>query len=52
VVVAHRLSTVTHADQIIVLEKGEMIEKGTHDELTKLKGAYYKLIRNQLELGG
>ena len=52
VVVAHRLSTVTHADQIIVLEKGELIEKGTHDELTKLKGAYYKLIRNQLELGG
>ena len=51
VVVAHRLSTVTNADQIIVLDKGELIEKGTHEELTKLKGAYYKLIKNQLELG-
>lgn len=51
VVVAHRLSTVTNADQIIVLEKGEVIEKGTHEELTKLKGAYYQLVKNQLELG-
>ncbi len=51
VVVAHRLSTVTNADQIIVLDKGELIEKGTHEELTKLKGAYYKLVKNQLELG-
>jgi ATP-binding cassette subfamily B protein len=51
VVVAHRLSTVRHADQIVVLEKGEIVEQGTHDELTNLKGAYYKLVKNQLELG-
>jgi len=51
VIVAHRLSTVTHADQIIVLDKGEVIEKGTHEELTKLKGTYYNLVKNQLELG-
>ncbi|MBN1183924.1 MAG: peptidase domain-containing ABC transporter [Bacteroidales bacterium] len=51
VVVAHRLSTVKNADQIVVLEKGQIIEKGNHDELTKLKGAYYKLVKNQLELG-
>jgi len=51
VVVAHRLSTVTNADQIIVLDKGEVIEQGTHEELTKLKGAYYALVKNQLELG-
>lgn len=51
VVVAHRLSTVTSADQIIVLDKGALIEKGTHEELVKLKGTYYKLVKNQLELG-
>lgn len=51
VVVAHRLSTVKNADQIVVLEKGKLIEKGTHNELTKKKGAYYELVRNQLELG-
>lgn len=51
VVVAHRLSTVKNADQIIVIEKGEIIEKGTHDELTQIKGAYYELVKNQLELG-
>lgn len=51
VVVAHRLSTVKHADQIVVLEKGKLVEKGTHAELTKLKGAYYNLVKNQLELG-
>jgi ATP-binding cassette subfamily B protein len=51
IVVAHRLSTVKNADQIIVLEKGEIIEQGTHNELTKLKGAYYELVKNQLELG-
>ena len=51
VVVAHRLSTVSNADNIIVLDKGRIIEQGTHHELTALKGDYYKLVRNQLELG-
>ncbi len=51
VVVAHRLSTVRNADQIVVLEEGKIIEYGTHQELTQLKGAYYKLVKNQLELG-
>ena len=51
VVVAHRLSTVKNADQIVVLEKGSIIEKGTHSQLTALKGAYYNLVKNQLELG-
>lgn len=51
VVVAHRLSTVKNADQIVVLEKGKIVERGTHKELTKLKGAYYGLVKNQLELG-
>ena len=51
IVVAHRLSTVKNADQIVVLEKGELVEKGTHRELTDLKGAYYNLVKNQLELG-
>jgi len=51
VVVAHRLSTVKNADQIVVLEKGKIVEKGTHSELTKLKGSYFELVKNQLELG-
>jgi ATP-binding cassette, subfamily B, bacterial len=51
VVVAHRLSTVRNADNIIVLEKGEIIEEGTHVELTLQRGAYYNLVKNQLELG-
>jgi ATP-binding cassette subfamily B protein len=51
VVVAHRLSTVMNADNIIVLEAGEVVEQGTHEELTYLGGAYYQLVRNQLELG-
>lgn len=51
VIVAHRLSTVVNADNIVVLEGGEIVEQGTHDELTYLRGAYYQLIRNQLELG-
>ncbi len=51
VVVAHRLSTVKNADQIVVLEKGKIIEKGDHAYLTSLKGSYYELVKNQLELG-
>jgi len=51
VIVAHRLSTVKNADQIIVLEKGKIIEKGNHESLTSLKGSYYELVKNQLELG-
>lgn len=51
VIVAHRLSTVRNADQIIVLEHGSIVEKGRHAELIGLKGAYYNLVKNQLELG-
>jgi ATP-binding cassette subfamily B protein len=51
VVVAHRLSTVKHADQIVVLNKGLIAEKGTHQQLVNLKGEYYQLVKNQLELG-
>ncbi len=52
VVVAHRLSTVKNADNIIVLHKGEISEQGTHGELVERQGAYYQLVKNQLELGG
>lgn len=51
VIVAHRLSTVKNADQIIVLNRGVIAEKGTHSELVKLKGEYFTLVKNQLELG-
>ncbi len=51
IIVAHRLSTVKNADQIIVLENGGIIETGNHEELTAKKGAYYQLVKNQLELG-
>lgn len=51
VVVAHRLSTVKNADNIIVLDKGIITEQGTHEELTSNKGEYYQLVKNQLELG-
>lgn len=51
VIVAHRLSTVRNADQIIVLEKGRIVESGTHETLTGTKGVYFNLVRNQLELG-
>jgi len=51
VVVAHRLSTVSNADKIIVLEQGKIVEEGSHKELSLLKGRYYQLVKNQLELG-
>ncbi|MEI6410230.1 MAG: peptidase domain-containing ABC transporter [Bacteroidota bacterium] len=51
VIVAHRLSTVRKADHIIVLEKGEIVEQGKHQELIDRRGAYYHLIKDQLELG-
>lgn len=51
VIVAHRLSTVKNADNIVVLDKGAIVEEGTHNYLVEKKGYYYKLIRNQLELG-
>lgn len=51
VIVAHRLSTVKNADQIVVLDSGKVVEIGTHNELVAKRGAYYELVRNQLELG-
>lgn len=51
VVVAHRLSTVKNADNIIVLDEGQIVEQGTHEELTLLRGYYFQLVKNQLELG-
>jgi ATP-binding cassette subfamily B protein len=50
-VIAHRLSTVKNADQIIVLEKGKIVEVGNHKTLVEQKGNYYNLVKNQLELG-
>ena len=52
ITVAHRLSTVKNAHQIVVIDKGEVVEIGNHEELTRKKGAYYQLVKNQLELGG
>ena len=51
IIVSHRLSTVLKADQIVVMEDGEMIEVGSHEELTFVRGAYYQLVKNTLELG-
>ena len=51
VIIAHRLSTVKDADNIIVLDKGRLAEEGTHDSLVCQKGIYYCLVKNQLELG-
>lgn len=50
-IIAHRLSTVKNADKIVVLDKGKIVEQGSHTELTSLKGKYYQLVKNQLELG-
>jgi ATP-binding cassette subfamily B protein len=51
VVIAHRLSTVMNADQIVVLDKGKIIEMGSHSALVEQKGNYFELVRNQLQLG-
>lgn len=50
VVVAHRLSTVRHADNIVVLHQGKIVEQGTHEMLSAMRGRYFELVRNQLEL--
>lgn len=50
-IIAHRLSTVMNADKIIVLEKGKIVEVGTHEQLVKENGFYFNLVKNQLELG-
>jgi ATP-binding cassette subfamily B protein len=51
IIVAHRLSTVRNADKIVVLDDGQVIETGNHSSLIEKKGAYYNLVKNQLELG-
>lgn len=51
IVVAHRLSTVKNADNIVVLRQGKIVEQGTHEELTEIEGDYFELVKNQLELG-
>lgn len=51
IVIAHRLSTVKNADQIIVLKHGNIVEQGTHESLVKKKSDYFSLVKNQLELG-
>lgn len=51
IVIAHRLSTVKNADQILVLEQGGIVESGTHQELVAKRGSYFHLVKNQLELG-
>ena len=50
IVIAHRLSTVKNADQIVVMRHGQVVEVGTHAQLIAHKGYYYELIKNQLEL--
>lgn len=49
VIAAHRLSTIRHADRIIVMKEGKIIESGTHEELMEKRGDYYKLVENQME---
>ncbi|OLS27234.1 MAG: putative multidrug resistance ABC transporter ATP-binding/permease protein YheH [Candidatus Heimdallarchaeota archaeon LC_3] len=52
IIIAHRLSTIRDSDQIVVIDKGKIAEKGNHEELLNNKSIYYKLVRNQLELSG
>ena len=49
IVIAHRLSTVKNAHQILVMDKGKIIEQGTHDQLIDREGAYFELFKNQME---
>ena len=51
VIIAHRLSTVKNADNIVVLKNGEIVEQGTHKQLVEIKSEYFNLVKNQLELG-
>ena len=51
IIIAHRLSTVKHADHIVVLDQGSVVEQGNHTQLTLMKGKYFSLVKNQLELG-
>ena len=51
IVVAHRLSTVRDADKIVVLDNGRITETGTHEQLIRKQGAYFNLVKNQLDLG-
>ena len=51
IIVAHRISTVRNADQIVVIDDGKVVETGTHESLITSKGAYYNLVKNQLDLG-
>jgi ATP-binding cassette subfamily B protein len=50
IVIAHRLSTVRHADNIVVMQRGRIREEGTHEELLGMKGIYYSLVKNQLDV--
>lgn len=50
VIIAHRLSTIKNANNIVVMKDGEIVEQGTHFELLNLKGEYYNLVENQLEI--
>ena len=50
IIVAHRLSTVCNADNIVVLSEGNIVEQGTHQELLSINGAYCKLVKNQLQI--
>ena len=49
-IIAHRLSTVRNADQLIVIDQGKIVEQGSHIELVHAKGIYYELVKNQLDL--